>query len=131
MKARVYVGACVDVRYRWHGTSREEFDAYRKSEPSSTVAMRRSRLYVGHKRKYAKMFILCSAHATVSILLEPLLISVAKLRCEGDGSLYCENIAVDGRGQALDHNWIYVCIGEVPVAPLSSGWKRKGPFALS
>ena len=77
------------------------------------------------------MFILCSADATVSILLEPLLISVAKLRCEGDGSLYCENIAVDGRGQALDHNWIYVCIGEVPVAPLSSGWKRKGPFALS
>ena len=93
--------------------------------------MRRSRLYVGHKRKYAKMFILCSADATVSILLEPLLISVAKLRCEGDDSLHCENEAVDGRGQALEHNWIYVCIGEVPVAPLSSFYKRKSPFAFS
>ena len=108
MKARVYVGACVDVGYRWHG-------------------YRRSRLYVGHKRKYSKMFILCSADATTaSILLEPLLISVAKMRCEGDDSLYCENEVVDGRlQQALDLHWIYVCIGEVPVAPLSSGWKRK------
>ena len=89
--------------------------------------MRRSRLYAGHKRKYAKMFILCSADATVSILLEPLLISVAKCRCEGAGALHCENAAADGRGQALDHNWIYVCLGDgVPVAQ-----QRPSPFALS
>ena len=73
------------------------------------------------------MFVLGSAHATVSITLEGLLISVAKRRCEGDDALHCEN----GRGQALDHNWIYVCIGEVPVAPLSSFYKRPNPFALS
>ena len=124
-KARVYVGACVDVRYRWHGTTREEFEAYRTSG-ASTTAKRRSRLYLGHKRKYAKMFVLASAHATVSIGLEGLLISVAKCRCEGDGALHCENGPPDGRGQALDHNWLYGCLGDaVPVA------RRPSPFALS
>ena len=124
--ARVYIGACVDVGYRWHGTTREEFEAYRTSG-ASTPAKRRRRLYPGHKRKYTKMFVLASAHATVSIGLEGLLISVAKLRCEGDGALHCENGPPDGRGQALDHNWIYVCLADgVPVAQ-----QRPSPFALS
>ena len=124
-RARVYVGACVDVGYRWHGTTREEFQAYRTSGAASTPAKRRSRLYPGHKRKYRKMFVLASAHASVSIGLEGLLISVAKCRCEGDDALHCENGPPDGRGQALDHNWIYVCIGDgVPVV------QRPSPFAL-
>ena len=129
--ARVYVGACVDVRYRWHGTTREEFEAHRTSAApgASTPAKRRSRLYRGHKLKYQKMFVLASADASVSICLEPLLISVAKCRCDDDaasGALHCENGPPDGRGQALDHNWLYVCIGDaVPVA------RRPSPFALS
>ena len=77
------------------------------------------------------MFVLGSAHGTVSIGLEALLISVAKCRCEGDDALHCENDAADGRGQALDHNWTCVCIGEVHVAPLSSFYKGPNPFALS
>ena len=130
--ARVYVGACVDVRYRWHGTTREEFEAHRTSAASgaSTPAKRRKRLYRGHKLKYTKMFVLASADASVSICLEPLLISVAKWRCDGDaasGALHCENGPPDGRGQALDHNWLYVCIGDVvPVVA-----RRPSPFALS
>ena len=130
--ARVYVGACVDVRYRWHGTTREEFEAHRTSSAASganTPAKRRKRLYRGHKLKYTKMFVLASADASVSILLEPLLISVAKCRCDGDaasGALHCENGPADGRGQSLGHNWLYVCIGDaVPVA------RRPSPFALS
>ena len=129
--ARVYVGACVDVRYRWHGTTREEFEAYRTSAASgaSTPAKRRKKLYQGHKLKYTKMFVLASADASVSIGLEGLLINVAKCRCDADaasGALHCENGPPDGRGQALDHNWLYVCIGDaVPVA------RRPSPFALS
>ena len=124
-RARVYVGACVDVARRWHGTTRAEFEAYRTSG-ANTPAKRRRRLYPGHKRKYTKMFVLASAHATVSILLEGLMISVAKCRCEGDDALRCENGPPDGRGQALDHNWIYVCIGDgLPVV------QRPSPFALS
>ena len=130
-RARVYVGACVDVAYRWHGTTREEFEAYRTSAASgaSTPAKRRKKLYRGHKLKYTKMFVLASADASVSICLEPLLISVAKCRCDDDaasGALHCENGPPDGRGQALAHNWLYVCIGDaVPVA------RRPSPFALS
>ena len=124
-RARVYVGACVDVSYRWHGTTREEFEAYRTSG-ANTPAKRRRRLYPGHKRKYTKMFVLASAHALVGKGLEGLMISVAKCRCEGDDALHCENGPPDGRGQALDHNWIYVCIGDgVPVV------QRPSPFALS
>ena len=100
--------------------------AYRTTD-ASTPAKRRSRLYPGHKRKYTKMFVLASAHATVSIGLEGLLISVAKCRCEGDDALHCENGPPDGRGQALDHNWIYVCLGDVAV-PFA---QRPSPFALS
>ena len=70
---------------------------------------------------------MASAHATVSIGLEGLLVSVAKLRCEGDGALHCENGPPDGRGRAMDHNWIYVCLADgVPVAQ-----QRPSPFALS
>ena len=72
------------------------------------------------------MFVLASAHATVSIILEGFLISVAKCRCEGDAALQCDNGPPDGRGQACDHNWVYVCIGDgVPVV------QRPSPFALS
>ena len=127
---RVYVGACVDVGYRWHGTTREEMDEWRMSGVS--LIGRRRRFYPGHKLKYAKMFVLGSADAMVSIILEPFLISVAQCRCEVDGALECENKKADGRGQSCDHNWMYACIGEVPVAPLSSLYKqRPSPFALS
>ena len=129
-KACVYVGACVDVKYRWHGTTREKMDEWRRSGVS--LAERRRRFYPGHKLKYAKMFVLGSADAMVSIILEPFLISVAQCRCEVDGALECENKEADGRGQSCDHNWMYACIGEVPVAPLSSLYKqRPSPFALS
>ena len=127
-RARVYVGACVDVARRWHGTTRAEFEAYRTQSlagTTSTPAKRRQLLYPGHRRTYTKMFVLASAHASVSILLEGLMISVAKCRCEGDDALQCENGPPDGRGQALDHNWIYVCIGDgMPVV------QRPSPFAL-
>ena len=127
-RARVYVGACVDVARRWHGTTRAEFEAYR-TQPlagaTSTPAKRRKWLCPGHKRKYTKMFVVASADASVSILLEGLMISVAQCRCEGDDALHCENGPPDGRGQALDHNWIYVCIGDgMPVV------QRPSPFAL-
>ena len=128
-RARVYVGACVDVARRWHGTTRAEFEAYRTqplSGTTSTPAKRRQWLYPGHKRKYTKMFVLASAHALVGKDLEGLMISVAKCRCEGDDALHGENGPPDGRGQALDHNWIYVCIGDgMPVV------QRPSPFALS
>ena len=42
-KACVYVGACVDVKYRWHGTTREELDEWRGSGVS--LAERRRRFY--------------------------------------------------------------------------------------
>ena len=119
----------MDVKYRWHGTTREEMDEWRMSGVSLTG--RRRRFYPGHKRKYAKMFVLGSADAMVSINLEPFLISVAQCRCEVDGALERENKKADGRGQSCDHNWMYVCIGDVPVAPLSSLYKRPSPFALS
>ena len=121
----------MDVRYRWHGTPREEFEAHRTSAASgaSTPAKRRKKLYRGHKLKYTKMFVLASADASVCIGLEGLLINVAKCRCDADaasGALHCENGPPDGRGQALDHNWLYVCLGDaVPVA------RRPSPFALS
>ena len=127
-RARVYVGACVDVARRWHGTTRAEFEAYR-TQPlagtTSTPAKRRKWLYPGHKSKYTKMFVVASTDASISMLLEGLMISVAKCRCEGDDALHCENGPPDGRGQALDHNWIYVCIGDgMPVV------QRPSPFAL-
>ena len=126
-RARVYVGACVDVGYRWHGTTREEFEAYRTSG-ASTLAKRRRKLYPGHKRKYTKMFVLASADASVSILLEGLMISVAKCRCEGDDALHCENGPMSASWaftSAFHHNWIYVCIGDgMPVV------QRPSPFAL-
>ena len=136
-RARVYVGACVDVARRWHGTTRAEFEAYR-TQPlagtTSTPAKRRKWLYPGHKRKDTKMFVVASADASVSILLEGLMISMAKCRCEGDDALHCENGPMSASWaftSAFHHNWIYVCIGEAPVAPLSSFYKRTSPFALS
>ena len=130
-RARVYVGACVDVARRWHGTTRAEFEAYR-TQPlagtTSTPAKRRKWLYPGHKRKYTKMFVVASADASVSILLEGLMISVAKCRCEGDDALHCENGPMSASWaftSAFHHNWIYVCIGDgMPVV------QRPSPFAL-
>ena len=56
-RARVYVGACVDVARRWHGTTRAEFEAYR-TQPlagtTSTPAKRRKWLYPGHKEQIYK-----------------------------------------------------------------------------
>jgi hypothetical protein len=132
----VYVGTTENVRRRWNGVNKEEFEAWRAANPGKKV---REPLKKGHRRLYSRMIVI--AHApmrTHAYYLEPYFIDLAR-RCCGK---FCINKVSDARGMSSEPQLLYIVVDESGTAldAMKAGdrglkqhaqTQKKSPFAFS